>query len=145
MITGIPNSDVMINDVSFSDTKEKIFTILGEINATLYNDEYELQTVEIGEEKPTHAVKLIFKDIETKKKVMKNAMKFKGNEHFGTVYIRNNETKLTREENFRLRQKARALRAVPENENVVIKIEKGKLMNNGAIVDKFDITNQIFR
>ena len=59
-----------------------------------------------------------------------------------SVYVKNDETKLSRSENYRLRKKAKELRE--EFPNDVVKIEKGVLKRNDVQVDKFDLNNQIF-
>ena len=144
MITGIPNNNVIIGNAHYSDTKEKIDGILRRIDVVLDYDDYELRTFEISDERTTHAAKMIFKDIETKTRLMSQAKKLKDNEHFSNVYVRNDETKLARKENYRLWQKARELRSDEANVNAVIKIEKGKLIHNDIIVDQYNISNQIF-
>ena len=142
MINGIPNNDVVIGNARYSDTKQKIDAILGCINVTLDEGDYELKTFEISDEKPTHAAKLIFKDTKKKQPLIDNAKNLKDNEHFGNVFIRNDQTKLARKENFRLREKARELRSV--NASAVIKIEKGKILQDSVVVDQYNISNQIF-
>ena len=55
---------------------------------------------------------------------------------------KNDEPYFTRKENVRLRKKRYDL--AQANPTDTFKIEKGKLLHNGAIVDKFDLNNQIF-
>ena len=50
---------------------------------------------------------------------------------------------MSRNETYRLRKKAKALRE--EFPRDVIKIEKGVLKQNDTQIDKFDLNNQIFQ
>ena len=87
-------------------------------------------------------VKLILKDVEIKSQIINEAKRLKGSNHLNGVYIKNDETKLSRKENYRLRQKRRTLKT--QHTNTDIKIEKGKIIQDGLVVDKYDITNQLF-
>ena len=58
------------------------------------------------------------------------------------MYVKNDETKISRNENYRLRKKAKALRE--EFPDDTVKIEKGVLKRNDVQVDKFDLNNQLF-
>ena len=64
-------------------------------------------------------------DVEKKKKIISEARKLKDMEGFKDIYIKNDETKLARSENYRLRQKARTLCLEYPREE--IKIEEGIL------------------
>ena len=122
IITGIPNDTVAINNIEYCCTEEKVNAILGQIDVILTDDDYELKTMDILEGRSTHTTRLIFRDMETKKRLMRETRKLKDNEHFRTVYIKNDETKLSRNENYRLRQKLRALKS--DHPNAQIKLEK---------------------
>ena len=69
---------------------------------------------------------------------------FKDHENvfFRSVYVRNDETQLSRSENYRIRKKARELRESHPDDT--IKTEKGVLYHNGTEIDHFDLSNQIF-
>ena len=71
---------------------------------------------------------------------MKDTKKLKNVQGFKDIYVKDDETKLARSENYRLKQKARELRIEYPNEK--IKIEKGVLKRKDAVVDKFDLRNQ---
>ena len=94
MITGIPNNDVIIGNVQYSETKEKIDGILRQIDVVIEDDDYELKTFEISDQRTTHVARMIFKDMHTKVRLMTEAKKLKDNEYFGKVFIRHDETKL---------------------------------------------------
>ena len=143
IITGIPNDVVVINNIEYRSTEEKVNAVLGQIDVILSENDYEVKTMDTLEGRSTHITGLIFRNMETKKRLMKETRKLKDNEHFRTVYIKNDETKLARNENYRLRQKLRALRS--DHPNAQLKLEKGKLIHNSTVVDKYDINNQIFR
>ena len=111
MITGIPCKDVIHQGQVLSDTKEKVNAILNEIGITLNENEYQIITFNVDDDKPTCFAKVILKKIETKQGIIKESKCLKDNEVFRGVYIKNDETKLARNENYRLRKKARELRA----------------------------------
>ena len=144
MITGIPRNDVEWGENRYTDKKEKVEAVLEAIEANLTEDSYELKVFDADTDRPTFAAKLIFNDTETKNTVLVKASKLRECEceQLKKVYIKNDETKLASKENYRLRQKRRNL--IKEHPNAVFKIEKGKLLQDGMEVDKFDLNNQIF-
>ena len=144
MITGIPIEDVVWNEQTISDNNENVMAILSSIDISLNEDAYELKLFDSDNERPTFSAKLIFNDITDKNDVLSNAKKLQDCEceKLKEVFIKNDETKLLRNENYRLRQKRRTLKR--ENPTAEFKIEKGKLFQNGVEVDKFDLNNQIF-
>ena len=122
MITGIPVEEVVWNEQTTSDNNENVMAILSSIDISLNEDAYELKLFDSDNERPTFSAKLIFNDITDKNDVLSNAKKLQDCEceKLKKVFIKNDETKLSRNENYRLRQKRRTLK----REN---KIGKGKL------------------
>ena len=142
MITGIAKDGITIGGKILNETSEKVTALLHHIKAPVDQQQYTMHEFEGNSENTTIAVKLTFTDIETKKKVLGNAKLLKNSKEFPGVYIRNDETKISRKENFRLRDKARNLKS--QHSESEVKIVKGKLLHDGVEVDKFDISNQIF-
>ena len=142
MITGVPNDNLAINDSVLTNTDEKVLAILNQLDDGINDSDYELKTFEPPEGRTTHSVKVIFNCMDTKKKIITEARRLKDINALNMIYIKNDETKLARSENYRLRVKARALRA--QFPNAAVKIEKGVLKQDGVVVDKFDLNNQIF-
>ena len=147
MISGIPDTPLVLEDAEKNTTEEKVEAILHELNHDLSADDY---TVKIFDPYTkldgtiTHSAKVTFKCVDTKKATLTNAKSFKEKEDqfFKSVYCKNDETKLARDENYRLRKKAKAIREEFPREDV--KIEKGILRRNGTQVDAFDLNNQLF-
>ena len=154
MITGIPDTayDGAYLQVNINDTKEKVGIILNELNPELEEIDYTVKLLDPYTSPrgvTTHGAKVIFSSTELKRKTQENAKSFKNhaNQFFQSIYVKNDETKLARNENFRLRKKARELRAacLDDATRNTIKIEKGVLKQGGVIIDKFDLNNQIFQ
>ena len=142
MITGLPKIDIEYNENVLSDTDEKLNAIFEVIGVSLDSSTYDIKVFDSTPEQTTLAVKIIFENLSDKYNVMKEAKCLKDCDTFKGVYIKNDESKLARNENYRLRKKSRSLRA--DYPHSVIKIEKGKLLQDGVAVDTFDINNQIF-
>ena len=119
---------------------------MSSIEGNLTEDSYELKVFDADTDRPTFAAKLIFNDTESKNTVLVKASKLRECEceceQLKKVYIKNDERKLASKENYRLHQKRRNL--INEHPNAVFKIEKGKLLQDGTEVVKFDLNNQIF-
>ena len=132
IITGIPNNDIVWGDDTYSDNTEKVVVILGAINASLEDGSYVLKIFDSLPERQTFSAKLIFNDTATKNMVLGKAKQLRDCEcdQLKRVYIKNDETKQASKENYRLRQKRRALKG--DNPDAVLKIEKGKLTHDGV-------------
>ena len=141
IISGIPVDDMTHNDVALTTADEKIVAILQSIGVSLEQQEYEFYSFPPGVGRNTHSAKLAV-DLPTKKSIMSKAKCLKETV-FNKIYLSNDEPKLTRNENYRLRKKAKDLRiSYPE---AIVRISKGILTQDGTEVDKFDLTNQIFQ
>ncbi len=146
MITGIPNDPLILDDNPVDDPEEKAKAILKELNPNLRDQDYSIRVFDPFTRHDgtiTHSAKVTFHSIDKKKQTLANSktLKDKGN-FFRSVYCKNDETKIARSENYRLRKKAKELRS--EFPNDTIKIEKGVLKRNDVQVDKFDLNNQLF-
>ena len=95
----------------------------------------------------TQSVKIVFNDYTVKEDIMNKKTDLKTHLEsdpaaFSTIFINNDVSKLTRQENNRLGYKKRSLkRQFPEEE---IHIKEGKLYQNGRIIDQFNLSNQVF-
>ena len=146
MVTGIPNDPLIVGNNSVDDPKEKVIAILNELNPNLNEHEYSIYMFDPFTRHDgtiTHSAKVTFHSIDIKKQTLANSktLKDKGN-FFRSIYCKNDETKIARSENYRLRKKAKELRE--EFPDDTIKIEKGVLKRNNVQVDKFDLNNQLF-
>ena len=121
--------------------EEKVGAILSSIGIPLNNDQLKIHPFTPSEGKSTHSVKLVV-DIELKRRILTEAKLLHEVEVFKGIFINNDEPKLTRNENYRLRKKARELRI--SSPGSIIKINKGILTKDGVECDKFDLNNQIF-
>ena len=147
MITGIPDTPLKVGASVMNSVEEKTLGILSELNNTIEEEDFEVKVFDPftnAQGKTSHSVKVTFSSLDVKKKTLENTKNFKEhvNIFFRSVYVRNDETKLARNENYRIRKKARELRE--NHPDDVIKIEKGKLYHRGTEVDRFDLSNQIF-
>ena len=142
IINGLPITDITLGDTLIAEPDDKVNAVLSIIGVPLSKDNYILTKFPLVEGRDTFSVKLTIDDIGTKNSILQNARKLKSTESLQKVYIKNDETRLARSENYRLRDKARKLRI--QFPDTVVKIEKGKLLRDGVICDKFDINNQIF-
>ena len=147
MITGIPNEPLDRNGDQLDDPEEKVKAILNELNPDLTTQDYSIRLFDPFTRlngSITHSAKVTFLSIDKKKETLANSKSLKEKEEFfRSVYVKNDETKMSRNENYRLRKKAKALRE--EFPRDVIKIEKGVLKQNDTQIDKFDLNNQIFQ
>ena len=78
-----------------------------------------------------------------KEMILKNAKTLKNNNSFSKVYISPDLPVLTRKENSRLYQAFKAAKS--DDTSNQISLRNGQLTINGAIEDRFNIGNQLFR
>ena len=142
MITGIPNANLTIGNRVLTDTIQKVTGILGQLNANIKETAYTIKQFDPPTDKPTHSAKITLNSVDMRKAVVSEAKKLKNIPGLDRVYVKNDETKLARSENYRLRDKARDLRL--RYPGASININKGILKQDDVEVDKFDLSNQIF-
>ena len=98
----------------------------------------------------SNTAKIGCSDRSIKGKIFKGCIKFKDltvDSPLKKVFLKNEDTPLQKKENDRLYQKMRDLRAAeedPDNPDNAYKIRSGKLYKNDAIVDSFNLENQLF-
>ena len=142
IITGIPNGELVIDDVTLQSDEEKVAGILHEIGDNISTDCYKLLYFPAAENRTTHVCKVTFNDFNVKMNVIKNAKKLKDIESLRKVFLQWDDPKLTRQENQRLRKAKWELKQSHPNDN--LELRKGILKRNNQQVDKFNLMNQIF-
>ena len=142
IITGIPNSDLLIDDVAHQSDEEKVAGIFNEICDDIRTECYTIFSFPAAENRASHVCKVTFNDFDVKKNVMRNSKKLRDNVSLNKIFLQWDEPKLTRQENQRLRKKKWTLKQDHPNDNFELK--KGILKQNDQQVDKFDLINQIF-
>ena len=97
---------------------------------------------------PRHSCLLGFKDPDAKKNVLSNSKKLNGLEEgdpMRRVFIKNEQTPLTRKENTRLYNEFKKLvETHKDDQDMNVKLERGKLFLNDQQVDEFSLANQLF-
>ena len=139
-IIGISTENFSYDDQELVAHKEKLNAIFTDIGLPINPEHYELYAFPPGEGRNTHSIKItvnhaLKKQILEKAKLLKETL-FKG------LFIKTDEPKMTRDENYRLRKKSRELKA--QFPNSEIKLAKVILTQDGVKIDKFDLINQIF-
>ena len=137
IITGISTENFSYDDQELVTHEEKLNVIFTDIGLSINPEQYAFPP---GEGRNTHSIKItvnhtLKKQILEKAKLLKETV-FKG------VFIKTDEPKMTRDENYRLMKKSRELKA--QFPNSEIKLAKGILTQDGVKIDKFDLINQIF-
>ena len=87
-----------------------------------------------------------FKSTSTTSEVLRHAKNIKGwkeDKSNREIVINKDESTLVGKENHRLRMERNRLRSLDENRNKKIVIHKGKLKIDEAILDEFNIDNQL--
>ena len=101
IISGIPNYDMTFRENTLSNTVEKVDAILNVIGVPMEENEYKLITLLAPKSRDTYTVKLIISSAETKRRILQNAKNLKSSDAYKNMYVKNDETKLARSENFR--------------------------------------------
>ena len=120
------------------------------VKPNVTEDDYEIvKSFPAREGFTRHACLLDFGDFDVKSDVLKNTNKLNelNVDHvFKKVYIKSEQTPLTRKENSRLYDQFKKLREThKDNAENRIRLEKGKLYMNNDVVDEFNLANQIFQ
>ena len=140
IITGISTENFSYDDQELVTHEEKLNAIFTDIGLSINPEHYELYAFPPGEGRNTHSIKITV-NLALKKQILEKAKLLKETVFKG-VFIKTDEPKMTRDENYRLRKKSRELKA--QFPNSEIKLAKGILTQDGVKIDKFDLINQIF-
>lgn len=148
-ISGIPNS-VTINDVVTDENNVIINHILTFLVPGITEEVYKVDKVfEPKEGFTRHSAILSFTRYDKKIELLGKCKDLKNrtdvNHWLRKVFLRSEQTPLTSKENTRLFKKFKSLRDQHvDNGDIIIKLEKGKLLQNGVLIDEFNLANQIF-
>jgi hypothetical protein len=147
-IAGIPNS-LNISGADTSDNAKIVHHILSFIDPNTSVDDYKMiKEFEPRQGLPRHSCLNGFTNINRKKNILDNSKKLNGlaeDNLLKKVYVKNEQTPLTRKENSRIYGEFKKLQQTHEgDETKQVKLERGKLYLNGDVVDEFSLTNQLF-
>ena len=147
-ISGIPNS-LDIDGVNTTENDKIVSHILSFVEPTIVAGNYRcIKAFAPREGLPRHSCLIGFNDPDAKKKVISNSKKLNGLEDgdpMRKVYIKNEQTPLTRKENSRLYNEFKKLQETHKDDVTMnVKLERGKLLLNDQQVDEFSLSNQLF-
>ena len=148
-VSGIPGSLTLDNEDPLDDGAAILLRILTYVQLTLTANDFKTAKVFAPKEGFDRHSRLIqFDDMKVKGDLLKNTKKLKdlGEEHtLKKVYIKNDQTPLTRKENSRLYGEFKKLIETHNGDrNNRVRLDKGKLYLNNNVVDEFNLANQIF-
>ena len=142
VVNGIPNDPLVINDIEITDDNGKLQEIFRHIECVdkLSND-HKIIILPGRDDATTHSLKVQFTNNEDVKHIINNAKRLKSFEA-AKIFINYDEPYYSRKENYRLRKKKSDLQK--DHAGDEIKISRGKLYHNNMVVDRFNLSNQIF-
>ena len=142
VISGIPNTPLVVNGREYESDTAKLEAIFGHMDcANLLLVEHKVLNMPVRDGSTTHTLKVQFDDKNNAKTLIEKA---KGLKTFDAakIFINYDEPFISRKEHNRLRKKKYDL--TQDNPDDNIKISKGKLLHNNTVVDRFDLSNQLF-
>ena len=147
-ISGIPNA-MDIGGTETNDNDEIVLDILCFVDPNISAADYRvIKTFEPREGLPRHSCLVGFTNINAKKNLLSNSKKLNGlsdDDVRKKVFIKSEQTPLTRKENSRLYGEFKKLQTTHKDDDTkIVKLEKGKLYLDGEVVDEFSLTNQLF-
>ena len=151
-MTGIPGAGDVDADIT-NDHAQIIHHVLNFVCPGITNDQYKiLVNFDAKENYSRHSAKIRVDDMDTKSKLFKGCVKFKGlneNNFLKKIFIKNDDPPLTRKENERLRGIVKELREKEDPVNPVnrYRIKKGKIIKNdddNQVMGEFNLSNQLF-
>ena len=149
-IAGVPDELLLPNEALIERDDAIIHRIVTFVKPTIKDDDYEIvKSFPAREGFTRHSCLLEFKSFDKKKDLLKDCKNLKDlpEDHvLKKVYIKNEQTPLTRKENSRLYQEFKKLQEAHQiNADNRVRLEKGKLYLNNTVVDEFNLANQIFQ
>ena len=147
-ISGIPNS-MDIGGTNTVKNDEIVLHILSFIEPTVSDEDYKVvKAFDPRDGLPRHSCLLSFSNVDARKKILDNSKNLNGlsdDNVLKKVYVKSEQTPLTRKENSRLWGEFKRLQESHRDDVTKrIKLEKGKLYLNDDVVDEFSLTNQLF-
>ncbi len=138
-ISGIP-INMEINEKRTDEIDEIILYILKYVHPDISTDDYNvLNSFEPREGFTRHSCLIAFKNSNIKNNILGNSKKLKDlapDHELRKVYIKSDQSPLTRKENFRLYNKFKLLRETHKDDHAVnIKLQKGKLYLNDILTN----------
>ena len=138
-----------IDGANTSDNDKIVQHILSYVAPTTVSDDYKFVKVfEPRESLPRHSCLLSFTNTVARKSILdnsKNLNKLAEDHALKKVYIKSEQTPLTRKENSRLYGELKNLQETHRDDaNMKVVLEKGKLYLNAEVVDEFSLSNQLF-
>ena len=148
-ISGIPNSTT-INGVVTTDDSVIVKHVLSYLLPDIAQEDYNIDKAfepKVGFTR--HSAIISFTRYEKKVGLLGKSKELKTrtdeNHWLRKVFIRSEQTPLTSKENLRMYGEFKKLRDQHVDDNdTVVKLEKGKLLINDVVVDEFNLMNQIF-
>ena len=147
-ISGIPNT-LNIDGDNTDDNDKIVHHILSFVEPDISDGDYRvIKHFEPREGYLRHSSILGFTNANAKKNILQNSKKLNGLSEENVlrkVFIKSEQTPLTRKENSRIYGEFKKLKDTHEaDESQKVKLEKGKLYLNDEVVDEFSLLNQLF-
>ena len=147
-ISGIPNT-LDIGGDNTEDNDKIVHHILTFVEPNIVDGDYRvIKNFEPRQGYLRHSCLLGFTNTNAKKNILQNSKKLNGLQEDNVlrkVFIKNEQTPLTRKENSRIYGEFKKLKELHEaDESQKVKLEKGKLYLNDEVVDEFNLSNQLF-
>ena len=137
MIGGLSETDIIDNDVNLSTDLQKITAVLGKIGVALPNNHTIIRLGQPSNNPSFHRyVKLTLESKEQRDQILQKARELKDKgEPWCKTYLKRDLHPAVLHENKRLWKKKKVMQQDEQYKNKEIKIDKGKLLVDGAVVD----------
>ena len=138
IVTGVPETDITINDTPCNNDKSKVTAILDRINCR-FEDDFKIERwgKENIERKYPRTILLTVGNKTTRDNILKKSKELKdAGEIFSTIYLKKDLHPVLVQENKRLLKKKKDLLALDINKEKEIKLEKGVVTVDGVEVDR---------
>ena len=147
-MSGIPNS-MNIEGANTEDNTKIVQHILSYIAPTTAANDYKvIKVFEPRDGLPRHSCLLGFTNTVARKSILDNSKELNklGEDNvLKKVYVKSEQTPLTRKENSRLYGEFKKLQEThKDDENMKVVLQKGKLYLNDEVVDEYSLSNQLF-
>lgn len=147
IMSNVPEADVETENAVLTNDEEKIQEICEVINPEFVNSEL-LSVTRLGQAKKNivRPIKVVFNNVKCRDFILYKQKTLRENEdypEFARTYINKDLPILTRNEEKRLRNKARDIRTNSKSDDRIY-IKHGKLIKNKDVIDQFNLGNQLF-
>ena len=141
IITGIPETDLMINNVAYKNDKEKVKQVLHKIG----HNNIDVEVARLGKipDDPSkkRPLKVVLKQKDIRKQILQDAKKLKDSgETFKNIYINKDTHPAIRKEFLRMRNVVKTESAKPENEGRLVEYDhKSRTVTiDNVIIDRYN-------